>query len=100
MKSLRADLSQAEDQMRTADSGLSAIRRSQTEAETEREQLQAAIQGGHREHSDARSKLEAARARAQELQSRRARLEHEAADVARETATAHESVGVPVQRRP
>ncbi|HEY1900194.1 MAG TPA: chromosome segregation protein SMC [Steroidobacteraceae bacterium] len=92
LKALRTDLSQSEEQVQGADSTLAGLRRAQSEAESERDQLQAAIQGGHREHSDARSKLEAARARAQELQSRRTRLEHEAAEIARETITARESV--------
>jgi len=91
LKSLRTDLSRAEAKVSHADSDLVTLRRAQTEAETERDRLQSAIQAGHREHSDARSKLEAARARAQELQSRRARLETETAEVARETAAAHES---------
>ena len=92
LKSLRTDLRRAEGQVAEADTHLGALRRAQTEAETERDRLQSAIQSGHREHSDARSKLEAARARAQELQSRRARLENETAEVTRETATAHEAV--------
>ncbi|HEY4341448.1 MAG TPA: chromosome segregation protein SMC [Steroidobacteraceae bacterium] len=92
LKLLRADLARAEENLQRVDGNLSAIRRTQTEAETQRDQLQSAIQNGHREHSDARSKLEAARARAQELQARRTRLEHEAAEVARESAVARGSV--------
>jgi chromosome segregation protein len=92
LKSLRADLSRSEDRVQGADADLTTVRRAQTDAETERDQLQAAIQTSHREHSDARSRLEAARALAQELQSRRTRLEHEAAEIARETGHAHESV--------
>jgi chromosome segregation protein len=92
LKSLRADLSRSEDKVQAADAGLTTLRRAQTGAETERDQLQAAIQTSHREHSDARSRLEAARALAQELQSRRARLENEAAEIARETGHAHQSV--------
>ena len=91
LKSLRADLARAQEQVQQADAGLVTVRRAQSDAESARDQLQAAIQGGHREHSDARSRLEAARARAQELQARRARLETEAAEVARESALAGES---------
>src|ERR1700733_3471327 len=92
LKALRADLARAEQQVQRADGALATLRRAQTEAETARDQLQTAIQGGHREHSDARSRLEAARARAQELQARRARLATEAAEVAGETGSARESV--------
>ena len=86
LKSLRADLALSEEQVQRAEAELGATRRAQADAEAERDQLQSAIQGGHREHSDARSRLEAARARAQELQARRTRLENEAAEVARESA--------------
>jgi chromosome segregation protein len=92
LKALRADLAQAEENLQRIDGSLSTIRRAQSEAETQRDQLQSAIHAGHREHSDARSKLEAARARALELQARRTRLEHESAEVARESAAARESV--------
>jgi chromosome segregation protein len=91
LKALRADLARAEQQVQRADGELATLRRGQSEAETERDQLQTAIQAGHREHSDARSGLEAARARAQELQSRRTRLESETAEVTRETGSARES---------
>jgi chromosome segregation protein len=92
LKGLRSELSASEGKLQRADSGLSAVRQAQTEAETRRDQLQAAIQSGHRAHSDARSRLEAAKARAQEQQSRRERLEHEAAEVARESGLASEAV--------
>ena len=92
LKALRADLALAEANLQRIDSSLSTIRRTQSEAETQRDQLQSAIHSGHREHSDARSKLEAARARAQELQARRTRLEHESAEVARESEVARGSV--------
>ncbi|MFI5275072.1 MAG: chromosome segregation protein SMC, partial [Ktedonobacterales bacterium] len=92
LKSLRAELALSEEQVQRADSELAATRHAQLDAESERDQLQSAIQGGHREHSDARSRLEAARARAQELQARRTRLEHEAAEVARESALGGEAV--------
>jgi chromosome segregation protein len=92
LKSLRADQSRSQDKVQGADADLITVRRAQTDAETERDQLQAAIQTSHREHSDARSRLEAARALAQELQSRRTRLENEAGEIARETGHARESV--------
>jgi len=88
LKSLRADQSRSQDKVQGADADLITVRRAQTDAETERDQLQAAIQTSHREHSDARSRLEAARALAQELQSRRTRLENEAGEIARETGHA------------
>ena len=92
LKGLRGDLAASEAQLQRADSGLSSVKQAQLDAETRRDQLQAAIQGGHRAHSDARSHLEAAKARAQEQQSRRDRLEHEAAEVARESGIAKEAV--------
>jgi chromosome segregation protein len=92
LKALRADLAASEQQVQRADAGLATIREAQTDAETRRDQVQAAIHSGHRTHSDARSKLEAARARAQEQQSRRARLENDAAEVARESGIAREAV--------
>ncbi len=92
LKALRAELARAEQQVQRADAQLGELRRAQHDAESERDRLQSAIQGGHREHSDARSALEAARARAQELESRRSRLAGEAAEVARETAIARESL--------
>ena len=92
LKALRAELAQAEEKLQRIDASLSTIRRAQSEAETQRDQLQSAIHAGHREHSDARSKLEAARARALELQARRTRLEHESAEVTRESTAARDSV--------
>ncbi|HTY92377.1 MAG TPA: hypothetical protein VMC02_00700, partial [Steroidobacteraceae bacterium] len=92
LKSLRSDLALSEAALQRADAALASIRHAQEQAEAERDRLQGRIQEGHREHSDARSRLEAARARAQERQSRRTRLEHEAAEVTRETAVAREAV--------
>ncbi|MGC1458326.1 MAG: chromosome segregation protein SMC [Steroidobacteraceae bacterium] len=92
LKGLRGDLAASQAQLQRADGGLASVKQAQIEAETRRDQLQAAIQGGHRAHSDARSHLEAAKARAQEQQSRRDRLEHEAAEVARESSIAKEAV--------
>ncbi len=92
LKGLRSELTRAEQQVQRADSELSDLRRAQSDAESERDQLQTSIQVGHREHSDARSRLEAARARAQELESRRTRLAGEAAEVARESGIARDSV--------
>ncbi|HEX3838461.1 MAG TPA: chromosome segregation protein SMC [Steroidobacteraceae bacterium] len=92
LKTLRLDLAHAEGNLQRIDGNLGTLRRAQAEAETRREQLQSAIHTGHREHSDARSQLEAARARAVELQARRTRLEHESAQLARERAAAHEAV--------
>ena len=92
LKGLRTELAQREQKATQAEADLTAVRRSQAEADTERDRLQAAIQAAHREHSDARSKLEGAKARAQELRTRGERLENEAAEVTRETTAASEAI--------
>ena len=84
LKALRGDFEVRELRAREMESRLNAVRQALAKAESERDGLQARIQGGHREHSDLLGQLEASRARSQESALRRERLDEESAEAARE----------------
>jgi chromosome segregation protein len=92
LKALRADFAAAEERVRSTETHLAEVRKSLADAEAQRDGAQSGIQGAHREHADLMAQLEAMRARSQESTLRRARLEEESADVAREIGTAQEAL--------
>jgi chromosome segregation protein len=92
LKSLRTEFDVAEERVKSMESHLGSVRQSLSDAERERDSAQAGIQGAHRQHNDLLGQLEAMRARAHESGLRRARLDEEASEVARETGTAQEAL--------
>jgi len=92
LKSLRTEFESAEERVRGIEEHLGSVRQSLADAERQRDSAQAGIQGAHRKHTDLLGQLEATRARAQESALRRARLEEEATDVAREIGVAQETL--------
>jgi chromosome segregation protein len=92
LKSLRTEFDVAEERVKSMESHLGSVRQSLSDAERERDSAQAGIQGAHRQHNDLLGQLEAMRARAHESGLRRARLDEEASDVARETGVAQEAL--------
>jgi chromosome segregation protein len=82
LKSLRSEFDVAEERVKTMEAHLGTVRQSLTDAERERDSAQ----------SDLLGQLEAMRARAQESHARRARLEEEATEVAREIGVAQEAL--------
>ncbi|MEP7247084.1 MAG: AAA family ATPase, partial [Gammaproteobacteria bacterium] len=92
LKSLRSDFSVAEERVRTMEESLGEVRQSLADAEAQRDGAQSGIQGAHREHADLLGQLEAMRARSQESTLRRARLDAEASEVAREVGVAQEAM--------
>jgi chromosome segregation protein len=92
LKTLRADFSVSEEKVRTMEEQLAAVRQSLADAEAQRDGAQSGIQGAHRAHADLLAQLEAMRARSQENTARRGRLDAEATEVAREIATAQETL--------
>jgi chromosome segregation protein len=92
LKALRTDFDAAEERVTTMEEHLGSVRQSLADAERQRDSAQAGIQGAHRQHTDMLRQLEAMRARAQESALRRARLEEEATDVAREIGGAQETL--------
>ncbi len=91
LKGLRADCAASEQRARGIEAHLATVRQSLAEAEAERDGAQSGIQAAHREHADLLGQLEAMRARSQETTLRRARLDEEAAEVAREVGLAQEA---------
>jgi chromosome segregation protein len=92
LKALRSDFTAAEERARNMEAHLGEVRQSLADAEAQRDGAQSGIQGAHREHADLLGQLEAMRARSQESTLRRARLEEESADVAREIGVAQEAL--------
>jgi chromosome segregation protein len=92
LKALRSDFTTAQERARNMEAHLSEVRQSLADAESRRDGAQSGIQGAHREHADLLGQLEAMRARSQESTLRRARLEEESADVAREIGVAQEAL--------
>jgi chromosome segregation protein len=92
LKALRADFSVSEEKVSSLEEHLATVRQSLADAEAERDGAQSGIQGANRAHADLLAQLEAMRARAQENTARRARLENEANEVAREVGAAQEAL--------
>ncbi|HVY79964.1 MAG TPA: chromosome segregation protein SMC, partial [Steroidobacteraceae bacterium] len=92
LKALRADFAVSEEKVRSLEEHLASVRQSLADAEAQRDGAQSGIQGAHRAHADLLAQLEAMRARSQENTLRRARLEEEGNDVAREIASAQEAL--------
>ena len=92
LKSLRSDFAVAEESVRSVETLLDEVRQSLADAEAQRDGAQSGIQGAHREHADLLGQLEAMRARSQESTLRRARLEAESGEVAREIGVAQEAL--------
>ncbi|MGH8150505.1 MAG: chromosome segregation protein SMC [Steroidobacteraceae bacterium] len=93
LKALRADCETGERAAEELGARLGEVRERLAETERERDRLQAAIQGVHREHADVLGRLEAMRARSQETALRRARLHAEAAQASSEIAAVEEGLG-------
>ena len=92
LKALRSDFSISEEKVSAVEEHLATVRQSLADAEAQRDGAQSGIQGAHRTHADLLAQLEAMRARSQENTHRRARLEAEANEVAREIGTAQETL--------
>ena len=71
---------------------LAGLRTAVAEVESQRDQLQQRIQGAHREYSEARGMLEAARGRNQQATERLQRLERESSDLAMERERAQQQL--------
>ena len=88
LKTLRGAFAQARGaRARRTEEGQSELRARLAAAEAARDASQSRIQSANRAHADLLGQLEASRARAQESTLRRARLEEEGADIAREIDT-------------
>ena len=92
LKSARAQFASLEGRAREIEAHLAAVRAALTDAESQRDRLQAGIQAAHRTHSDQLAQLEAGRARSQESTLRRGRLDEESADAAREMSAGREAL--------
>jgi chromosome segregation protein len=84
LKTLRGAFAQAEARFNAHQESQSELRALLAAAEAARDASQSRIQSANRAHADLLGQLEASRARAQESTLRRARLEEEGADIARE----------------
>ncbi len=92
IKSLRQALETRELAARDVETLLAAVRSQVGDTEKKRDAIQSGIQSAHRAHSDARGKLEAARARSQQSTLRRERVTREAAEVATEQEKSQQSL--------
>jgi chromosome segregation protein len=92
LKQLAAARDQSESELRGAGDSLDGLRNALLAAEAARDAAQLAIQAAHREHGELRAQLGAQRARLEEANQRRARLDHERTEVAAELARAREAL--------
>jgi chromosome segregation protein len=92
LKGVRAEFDTADRRVREVEEQIAALRAALAVAEQARDAAQARIQSAHREHADVLGQLEAGRARAQEMASRRERLEQEAAEAAREIGVTQDAL--------
>ncbi len=88
LKSLRAAADAAEDRARIAEAHLVQVRDALSQAEVERDSVQAAIQDAHRHQTELTGRLQAARARLEQTMQRRCRLEAEREELSQEIAAA------------
>lgn len=91
-KGLRDRYASADHDVRALEEQILAQRAQISAAEHQRDAVQGRIQAAHREHAELRGRLEALRARVEEGVTRRARIESEQAEVARESAATEESL--------
>jgi chromosome segregation protein len=91
-KGLRDRYAAANQDVRSFEEQVAALRAQISAAEQRRDAVQGRIQAAHREHADLLGRLEAQRARVEEGATRRARIEAEQAEVARESASTEESL--------
>ncbi|MGC8521011.1 MAG: chromosome segregation protein SMC [Steroidobacteraceae bacterium] len=94
LKTLRAAAAEAEERVRLAEAHLGSVRESLATAESERDGAQAQIHAAQRRHAELAGALQAARARAEQARARRARIEEESEELAREMQTAREALTV------
>ena len=92
LKSLRALAAAAGDRAADAEKHLEQVRGALAQAESERDAAQANIQAAHRRHAELTGQVQAARARAEQTMQRRARIDEERTELARETAAAQEAL--------
>ncbi len=89
---LRSAARDAEQRADGAEAGLGAARESLSAAEGARDRAQAEIHAGQQQYAEHKAALEAGRARAEELTARAARIEREAAELAREQSAAESAL--------
>jgi chromosome segregation protein len=92
VKALRERSSDADQDVRELEQQILTLRGQVAEAEQHRDATQGRIQDAHREHAALHGRLEALRARSDEAQLRRERIEAEQAEVTRELAGSEESL--------
>jgi chromosome segregation protein len=92
LKAQRGEFAQSEQRAHALESELATLRAVLSAAEREGQSIQADIQSAHRQHADLRGQLEAMRARVEESTLRRARVEEEAAETAREMGAQQEAL--------
>ncbi len=92
LKSLRAAAGATEDRVRIAEARLAQVRDALAQAEVERDAAQTHIHDAHRRHAELTGRVQAARARAEQTMQRRARIDEEREELAREVATAQEAL--------
>jgi chromosome segregation protein len=88
LKAMRSQVTGTEARVQDLERSLAQLREALARSEGGRDAAQSLIHSAHRAHADLTGVLEAARARAHESLLRKERLELEAAEVARESATA------------
>jgi chromosome segregation protein len=92
LKSLRVAVSGAESQAAQREAQLAAAREELADAEAGRDAAQAQIHAGHHRHAELLAALEAARARAEGVETRRAQLQQDAHEVARDRDATREAL--------
>ncbi|MCP5472261.1 MAG: chromosome segregation protein SMC [Sinobacteraceae bacterium] len=93
LKSLRGTFAAADARVKDCEAQQQELRSRLAGAESARDVSQSRIQQASRAHADLLGRLEASRARAQEANVRRARLEDEFADIAREIDSTEQTLG-------
>jgi len=92
LKTMRADAERCEALVREAESQLDEVRGRLAQAEAERETVQGQIQAAQRRHAELSGQLQAARTRVEHTRARRARIDEESAELAREMHGARETL--------
>jgi chromosome segregation protein len=92
LKLQRGQFGAEEQRVGQIEARLASIRGSLGAAERDRDRAQSQIHSAHREHAELAAQLEGARARSEETTVRRARLDEESGETARETAAAREAL--------
>ena len=92
LKIVRADAERSESRVREAEAHLADVRGRLAQAEAERETVQGQIQAAQRRHAELTGQVQAARTRAEHTRARRARIDEESAELAREMHGARETL--------